>query len=327
MSQDSQPILITGGTGFFGRALLRSLLDPKEHQSEFLILSRDPVKFLTAYPLFANCPHLQFIQGDIQDRSSLPWQAKLSRVLHAATDSTLGPRLSPLERFKQIVDGTTNILDLAVATGAQRFLLTSSGGIYGQQPPDLLTMPEDWAGAPRLADPSTAYSQGKRAAEHLCTLYRDAHGIETVIARCFAFIGPDLPLDVHFAIGNFIRDALDQEFITVAGDGSPVRSYLEQADLATWLITLLNHGKSGETYNVGSDQAVTIRDLAMLVRDLLAPGKSVQILGGGQHSNSRSRYVPDISKARKELGLDVQVPLDEAILRTAAAYRTSGIKL
>jgi len=325
LSQDSQPILLTGGTGFFGRALLRSLLDPTEHEQEFLILSRDPQKFLSAYPLFANSPHLRFIQGDIQERSSLPWQAKLSGVLHAATDSTLGPRLRPLKRFQQIVEGTTNILDLAVETGAKRFLLTSSGGIYGQQPPDLFAMPEDWAGAPPLPDAGTAYSQGKRAAEHLCALYRDTYGIETVIARCFAFIGPDLPLDVHFAIGNFIRDALYRESITVAGDGTAVRSYLEQNDLATWLLTLLRLGVSGETYNVGSDHAVTIRELSELVRDLLAPSKAVHILGSGQAASSRSRYVPDISKARRELGLEVHIPLDQAIMQTAAAHKISRI--
>ena len=161
-----------------------------------------------------------------------------THVLHAAADSTLGPQRSPLQRYDQIVDGTRNLLDFAVACGVQRFLLTSSGGVYGPQPEDMAKIPEDWLGMPDPLNPANAYGVGKRAAEHLCALYHATHGIDTVIARCFAFVGEDLPLDVHFAIGNFIRDALWAEEIIVGGDGTPLRSYLDQRDLAQWLFDL-----------------------------------------------------------------------------------------
>jgi len=74
-----------------------------------------------------------------------------------------------------------------------------------------------------------------------------------VVARCFAFVGADLPLNVHFAIGNFIRDALTADALTVSGDGTPLRTYLDQSDLAHWLFTMLERGRSGEDYNVSSD--------------------------------------------------------------------------
>jgi dTDP-glucose 4,6-dehydratase len=318
-------LLLTGGTGFFGRALLRLLLSsealPALAGESIVVLSRNPERFLAAYPEFVAPGTLSFHRGDIQDRSSLPWDQAFSHVLHAATDSTVGPRLTPLQRFDQILAGTTNILDLAVTTGTRRFMLTSSGGIYGPQPADLEAFPEDWPGSPSLAEPATAYSQAKRAAEHLCALYREAHGLETVIARCFAFVGPDLPLDVHFAIGNFIRDALTAEAITVAGDGTPLRTYLDQRDLAHWLWTLLLQGKDGETYNVGSDQVISIAELAHLVRDLLAPGKPVRILGTHQPAAARNRYVPSIAKIQALHGLRVSVPLAESILRAASAHR------
>lgn len=319
-------LLLTGGTGFFGRALLRHQLTiatesiAEATELSIIVLSRDPDRFQAAYPEFSILPRVSFHQGDIQDRDSLPWGQSFSHVLHAATDSTFGPRLTPLQRYKQIHDGTINILDLAVASGARRFLLTSSGGIYGPQPADLDAIPEDWPGSPPLAEPATAYSQAKRVAEHLCALYRDAHGLETVIARCFAFIGPDLPLDVHFAIGNFIHDALSAEAITVAGDGSPLRTYLDQRDLAHWLWTLLLQGKDGETYNVGSDQVISIAELAHLVRDLIAPAKPVHILGASQPAAARNRYVPKIEKIKAMHGLGVAVPLDQAILNTVQAH-------
>ena len=311
-----EKLLMTGGTGFFGRALLHHYLaNWQEDCFTVVVLSREPERFQAAYPELSACPGLTFHKGDIQDRASLPWGESFSHVLHAATDSTLGPSLSPLHRFQQILEGTRNILDLAVATGARRFLLTSSGAIYGSQPADLAAIPEDWPGSPPLAEPSTAYGQGKRAAEHLCALVGLQHGLETVVARCFAFVGPDLPLNVHFAIGNFIRDALTADAITVSGDGTPLRTYLHQSDLAHWLFTLLEHGHPGQAYHVGSDEVISIAALAHLVREILAPDKPVHILGQPDPGAARNRYVPDICKAQQQLGLSVTVPLAEAISR------------
>lgn len=316
-----EQLLLTGGTGFFGRALLRHYIAHRqETHLGIVVLSRDPERFQSAFPELSACPGLTFHKGDIQNRTSLPWGESFSHVLHAATDSTLGPSLSPLQRFTQIVEGTTNILDLAVATGARRFLLTSSGGIYGPQPSDLEAIPEDWRGSPNMDEPSTAYSQAKRAAEHLCALYREAHDLETVIARCFAFVGRDLPLNAHFAIGNFIQDALSAEQITVAGDGTPLRTYLDQSDLAHWLWTLMIAGRDGEAYNVGSDQVISIADLAHLVRDLLAPAKEVRILGTPQPSGARNRYVPSISKISAFHSLSPRLTLSESIARIGIQF-------
>ena len=172
-----------------------------------------------------------------------------------------------------------------------------------------------------MSSADNAYGVGKLAAEHLCALYADEFGLETIVARCFAFMGPDLPLDVHFAIGNFVRDALWADEIVVRGDGSPLRTYLDQDDLANWLLTLLEKGRPGEAYNVGADEVVSIADLAHLVRDLIAPDKPVRILGKADPSHARNRYVPDITKARRELGLDVTISLAQSIRRSADAHR------
>jgi len=134
-------------------------------------------------------------------------------------------------------------------------------------------------------------------------------------------VGPDLPLNVHFAIGNFIRDALMADAITIGGDGTPLRTYLDQSDLAHWLFTLLEQGRPGEAYNVGSDEVISIADLAYLVRDILAPEKPVAILGRADPSAARNRYVPNIRKAHQELGLNVTIPLAEAIRRSGEAHQ------
>lgn len=317
-------ILLTGGTGFFGKALLRHWLaqaNAGQPAPQVCLLSRDPQHFALQHPQLADHPWLQLVQGDICDTNSLPRSIAFTHVLHAAADSTTGPLLSPQQRFDQIVNGTRNVLDLAVACGARRFLLTSSGGVYGAQPADMERIPETCHTLPDPLNPANAYSVAKRMAEHLCALYAQSSGIETVIARCFAFVGPDLPLNVHFAIGNFIRDALHADSITVQGDGSPLRSYLDQRDLAHWIIALLMHGKKGEAYNVGSNQALSIGELAQTVRDLLAPGKPVHVAGLPNPDAPRNRYIPDIDKAKSDLGLRVSIPLNDAIRFAASAHQ------
>ena len=312
-------VLLTGGTGFFGRSLLRHWAARELEMpglTRVCVLSRNPDKFLATYPEFSEKPWLRFHQGDVLQPYSLPQAVDFTHLLHAATDSTLGPQLRSLERFNQIVDGTRNLLDYAAANGVHRFLLTSSGGVYGPQPYQMEKIAESYHGMPDPLNPTNVYSVAKRCAEHLCALYQDRFGIEVVIARCFAFVGRDLPLGVHFAIGNFIRDALQKSEIIVNGDGTPVRSYMDQRDLAEWLCTLLKHGAAGQAYNVGSDVPVTILEVAHLVRDILSPEKPVRSLGLPNSQTTRNRYVPSIDKAQIELGLrirhDLYASIDEA---------------
>ena len=309
-------LLITGGTGFFGKSILRYLAFSNQKPScsdvSITLLSRHPEKFICEYGYLLERLNATVQYGDILQRESLPWEKNFSHVLHAAADSSLGPSLDSMSRYDQIVSGTRNILDLALNTKAKRFLLTSSGAVYGAQPQDLIAIPEGYLGMPDPLDAINAYGVAKRTAEHLCALYYKKFGLNFSIARCFAFVGQDLPLDIHFAIGNFISDALKNSSIEVKGDGSPLRTYLNQNDLAEWLIKILLDGRPGEAYNVGSDEKISIRDLAYLVRDIIAPHKKVSIIGTPS-LEIRNRYVPDISKVRAEFNLQVKISLRDSI--------------
>ena len=323
MGGEAPVILLTGGTGFFGKALLRNwMAENRAGRSvpRIVVLSRQPERFLEANGEFRGQGWLTFHAGDILDPGSLPRELRFTHILHAAADSRIGPRLPPLEVYHQIADGTRNMLDFAVRVAARRLLFVSSGAVYGRQPDDLEAVPESWTGSPALGDPLSTYGLAKRAGEHLCALYRHRFGLETVIARCFAFVGPDLALDVHYAIGNFIRDALWGEAITIAGNGASVRSYLHQNDLASWLCTLLVAADPGTTYNVGSPHAVSIAALAEKVRDSIAPGKPIRVLAGSDGVSPPSRYVPDISLIASDLGVRMSIPLEDAIARTAEIH-------
>lgn len=317
-------LFLTGGTGFFGRSLLRywtELSNRGGAPPTVTVLTRDPEKFLANHPLYKSVSWVRFVRGDILIPETIPNLSGVSHVLHAAADSTPGPQLTHRLRFQQIVEGTRHMLDWSVRCGVRRFLLCSSGGVYGATPVGVTGFDEAYAGMPDPLLSSNCYGVGKRAAEHLCSLYSNEFGLEVVIARCFAFVGPDLPLNAHFAIGNFIRDALWADEIRVNGDGTPIRSYLHQDDLAHWLMTILDQGESCRAYNVGSDVGVSMRDLAETVRRIVSPAKPIKITGAAALTGAGSRYLPSITRARNELGLAVRIDLDQAIFKTLISLR------
>ena len=202
------------------------------------------------------------------------------------------------------------MLVFAKRCGAGRLLYVSSGAVYGPQPTGVSHLPETFEG-----EPDTAYGEGKKQAEAMCLEASDGR-FECVIARPFAFVGPHLPLDAHFAVGNFIRDCLENRPVVIRGDGTPLRSYLYAAELAEWLLTILLRGRHGSAYNVGSEEAISIRNLAHLVRE--RAGTSNEIIVESTHDPDLpvQRYVPSTQRAQLELGLRQRISLPEAIDRT-----------
>jgi dTDP-glucose 4,6-dehydratase len=321
-----QRMFITGGTGFFGVWLLETFLHANDQlglNAQAVVLSRAPDRFAVKAPHLAEHPALAFHRGDVRD-FTFP-EGRFSHVIHAATESSTNLNSeAPLLMLDAIVLGTRRTLDFAAQCGARKFLFTSSGAVYGRQPPELTHVPEDYLGAPDPTDPRSAYGEGKRMAELLAVLYARQHGFEAKIARGFAFVGPHLPLDVHFAIGNFIRDALRGGPIVVQGDGTPYRSYLYAADLAIWLWTILFRGQSGRPYNVGSDDSRTIADLAVAVGEAWPPAAQVRIGATPVPGTPPSRYVPSVDRARRELGLQPRIGLLDAIRKTASWYSATS---
>ncbi|MFC7419981.1 NAD-dependent epimerase/dehydratase family protein [Iodobacter arcticus] len=310
----NKKILLTGGTGFFGRWLLALLhyLNLNGFNISVTVVSRSPEKFLISEPSYRDVRWLDFIESDAQ---CFEVSRKYDCIIHAATDTSLAVQADGLSLFNSMINGGRNILDIAVKSGAKKVLMIGSGAQYGAQPEEQPLFLEDSTSACLSNSPLSAYGEAKRSIETMAALYASKHSFDVIFARCFAFSGPGLAIDTHFAIGNFVRDALFSQNIVVKSKGEIYRSYLYGADLAIWLLTLLLKGKNQEAYNVGSDQAILISDLAECVKNILAPEKEVIFLsneGGG----SRSRYIPSINKARSH-NLDVWTNLDESIQRTA----------
>jgi dTDP-glucose 4,6-dehydratase len=297
-------IFLTGGTGLFGKWLLDFLQASKV---KVVILSRNPSQF----PALGKNSNVTFVKGDIRD-FEFP-SGPFDYVIHAATEASvkLGQE-NPDEMYSVIVDGTRRVLEFSKQVGTKRFLYVSSGAVYGVQPPELSHIPEEFP-----CHPVTAYGKGKLEAERLCL----ESGVETVIARPFAFVGSRLPLDTHFAIGNFIGNCLRNEPIEIKGDGTPLRSYMYGSDLAEWLLTILLKGRLGEAYNVGSGKEISIADLARLVRSVAGAENEIRICQQPVLGALPARYVPAVWKVKAELKVRLRVELEEAIVKTIAWYR------
>ncbi len=311
-------IFITGGTGFFGKWLLAGLLCADAELGlglRLTVLSRDPASFLQRHPEIANVPGLRFVKGHVVDFPLDDYRA--DHVIHTAADTTaFTTDADERERSRTIVEGTRRMLDLTRKSGAQRILNISSGAIYG-------TFAAQPAGAKEedeaSAHPLTPYGQSKRAAERLCV----ESGLDFVTARAFAFLGPYLPLDAHFAAGNFLRDALRGGPILVRGDGTALRSYLHPADLVVWLLRILLRGQSARAYNVGSDEVVSTAELARHIANAVQP-KCEVVIQAVQPQGPQNIYLPDIHRARAELNLDVGISLSDAIARTLVFLTAPG---
>ena len=237
-------------------------------------------------------------------------------VIHGATEKTVSSTpQQPVPMLEADLAATRYLLEFARTHGTSRFLFTSSGAVYGRQPSELRRTPEDYAGAPATTDLNSAYGQGKRVSEFLCSLYAHQFGFATVIARLFAFSGPYLPLNLNFAIGNFVGDVLRGGPVRIGGDGTPYRSYLYAADMVIWLLVLLVHGQSSRPYNVGSGEDVTISELAEAVVANTQPDIQVEIAKTAVPGQPPLRYVPCVDRVKTELGLEPRISLAESIRR------------
>ncbi len=326
-------IFVTGGTGFIGQWLVESFLLANARlglDGRMTVLTRDPKAFGRRVPHLTSDRALTFVAGDVRtlDRQALEAIGRppeFDLVIHAAAPSSEALNLQePLTMMDIIVEGTRRVLDFAVRANTKRMLFLSSGAVYGRQPPDLARTAEDYLGGPDLSDARSAYGEAKRLGELLCAGYRQQHGLGVVIARGFAFVGPHLPLDRHFAAGNFLYDALEGRPIRVRGDGTARRSYMYASDLALWLWTLLLTGSPGRAYNVGSETEVSIAELARETASLSDPPLAVQIAGQADPTLPPERYVPSTLRARSELGLTETIDLPTALRKTYRWHRLSA---
>jgi dTDP-glucose 4,6-dehydratase len=303
--------VVTGGAGFLGSHLCERLLDDGE---EVICLDN----FLTGSPRnvehLLNRPGFQLIQVDVTEYVHVP--GPVDYVLHFASPASPIDYLQlPIETLKVGSIGTLHTLGVAKEKNA-RYLIASTSETYGD--PKVHPQPESYWGHVNPVGPRGVYDEAKRFAEAMTMAYRRYHDVDTAIVRIFNTAGPRMRPNDGRAIPTFIRQALQGEPITVAGDGSQTRSIQYVDDLVEGVTRLLRSGHSGPM-NIGNPHEVSMLELAEAVRDLC--GSTSEIVFIPRPEDDPTIRQPDISLARAELGWEPQVGLFEGLKKTIAYFR------
>lgn len=324
-------LLITGGSGFVGKSLLEAFGRGRLRGhgiARVVALARHASALQHDAPELLG-PGVELVDADVRDLDDL-FGAEL--IVHAAASADAARYRDDADadgEASTIIDGTRRVAALASKPGHdRRVLFVSSGAVYGRHPPSPSGIGEHARFSDAVDPAKLAYTCAKRAAEDLVRVAARNHALSASIARCFAFVGPWLPLDRHFAAGGFLRSALSGGTIVVTARHPVIRSYLHADDLVAWIMRIGLAGNPGcPVFNVGSDQAITIRDLASLVGRIAAVPVEFPPEDPDMDASQIDCYVPDIHSARRELGLSVSIPIEEAFMRTLESLRdrrTSG---
>ncbi|MGI4787752.1 MAG: NAD-dependent epimerase/dehydratase family protein [Janthinobacterium lividum] len=312
-------LLVTGGTGFVGTWLAETvayLNDQHGFDLRCLLMARNTELFSETMTHLTQRPEFEMVRNDVRNVRDLP--EEVTWIIHAgATPDNRTHNTDPLRTADTIVSGTKAVLEAAIRLPRlDGFLNVSSGLVYGPQPPDVECISEDHFYG---FDPSAfgaVYAESKRLAETLCFAYANQQRIRVVNARPFAFIGPYQHLDRPWAINNFIRDSLHGGPVRILGDGETVRSYMYPSDMAVWMLAILASGQSGESYNVGSSQAITLSAAAEAVTGHFSPPPKIIAGMSPARQTGHSRFVPNTARAQSGLGLKLSFHLAASLRRT-----------
>ncbi len=319
-------VLLTGGTGFVGKWMLQIAKIAQEDSAdkiELIVptrrLSADHVQDAIAI----GCPNVSWVEGDFLTKA--PDVGHVDMIIHAATPASAQLNgENPAEMLRINVEAMTSVL--RYAGNNQPLLFTSSGAVYGTQPQSVSHIPEGTVQPNPPVRQLNAYAQGKQIAERMCSEAGSSGQCSPIIARLFAFGGEYLPRDAHFAIGNFIQNALDRKPITIQGDGRARRSYLYGADMATWLWSALAHGETEIPFHIGSEQSVSILELAQAVAkvsgEVFNYVPEITVIKEIDLSESVHQYVPANSDTRKALRVSEWTSLTE-IIRCTMLHATA----
>ncbi len=259
-------------------------------------------------------PRFELLQADVTNKLAV--DGRFDYVLHLASPASPIDYLKhPIESMQVGAAGTKNLLDIALAQGA-RFLLTSTSECYGD--PAEHPQKETYWGHVNPVGPRSVYDEAKRFAEALTMAYHRQHGLPTRIARIFNTYGPRMKLNDGRVVPAFIDQALDGRPLTVFGDGTQTRSFCYVSDLVEGLCRLML-SEEALPVNLGNPQEITILEFAHRIQRLT--GSAAPIEHHPLPEDDPKQRCPDISKARRLLGWEPQVPLEEGLRRTIEFFK------
>ncbi len=310
----SSKILICGATGFVGTWLTSSLLQANEEMDlslEIVIISRDADAAKNKLSPRPEDP-LTIVTGDLaSEKNPLAYLGhEFTHILHLATPTVAATGSFDEKRYISTVEGARNLVEYASHMLVPPVLVhTSSGGVYGKQPLSLERIEEGWVNK-NLESEISAYGRAKLEAEKIIGQASRDGIIRAANPRLFAFLGPHLALDAHFAVGNFMRDALAGTDIRMEGNPSTKRSYLYPTDMTDWLLAILVKPHQ-DVLHVGSRIPVEMSELAEKISETFN-GTPISFLG---MESQASNYVPETQVMRRIYGVNQRIGLEEGLDR------------
>lgn len=304
-------VLVTGGAGFIGSHLCERLLNDGHEVlcvDNFFTGSRRNIHHLLGNKNF------ELLRHDITE----PLYAEADQIYNLACPASPPHyQFDPIHTTKTSVLGAINILGLAKRTKA-RVLQASTSEVYGD--PDVHPQPESYWGKVNPIGIRSCYDEGKRCAEALFFDYHRQHGIDIRVVRIFNTYGPQMNPEDGRVVSNFIVQALQNEDITIYGDGSQTRSFQYVDDLVEAMVRMMNQDEFVGPVNTGNPGEFTIKDLAEKVLTAI-PESTSKIVYKELPSDDPKQRKPDINLAKEKLGWEPQVNLEAGLVPTIEYFR------
>ena len=299
-------ILITGGAGFIGSNLCEKLLN---ENNKIICVDNLFTGSIKNIEHLLNNPNFEFINHDIID--PLEINGNIDEIYNLACPAS-PPKYqdNPIKTLKVNFLGVLNMLELA-RTKQARFLQTSTSEVYGE--PEISPQKEEYRGNVNINGIRSCYDEGKRVAETLITEYHNKYNVDTRIVRIFNTYGPKMDKNDGRVVTNFINQALNNEDITLYGNGEQTRSFCYIDDQIDGLIKLMNSNYI-HPINIGNPHEITVKDLATLILHLTKSNS--KIVYKDLPSDDPTNRKPDITKAKTILNWEPKYELEKGILQT-----------
>lgn len=320
ISFENRTVVVTGGAGFLGSWICDILV---KQGAKVIVLDNLSSGLENNITHLLNEENFKFVKHDVSEPFEL--DEKIDLIMHLAS------RASPLEFDKYPIEiirantlGTMNMLELARKCKA-RFLFTSTSEVYGNA--EVIPTPETYNGNVSPVGVRGCYDESKRCGEALCMAYLRQYGLDVRIARIFNTYGPRMRADGVYGrvIPRFVKQALNNEPITIFGDGKQTRSFCYVTDQVEGLLRLAWFDScKGEVVNIGNPREITILKLAETVKKITNSNSDIRFCP--PMPDDPRRRCPDISKAKKLLNLKLKVELEEGLRRTAEWFKMRDYK-
>ncbi|MCW8354482.1 NAD(P)-dependent oxidoreductase [Marinomonas pontica] len=316
-----QCFFITGGAGFLGTWLCEWLMYLNRTENagiKVYVLDREKNRIQERFENELQRGEMVLLNYDVRSLTEIP--REVNYIIHAAaTPDTSFHASCPIDTMSSVAEGTASMLRAASRLNNLKAILNvSSSAIYANS--DMTTLTEDSTSLPFSHSLAAVYPESKRYAEKLCQAARNELRLPIVSIRPFTFCGPYQNLSSPWILNTFINDALNKRPIRIYGDGQTTRGVMYGADFSVWVLVILLHGKSGNVYNVGSDNPVMAYELANYVAKNFSFTPSIMLNTSLAKINDRTYLLPDTYQVKKDLNLTTFTDLELSISRTVTWF-------